>query len=378
MGTAAESPRRVLFLLPDVDTPPSKGYQVRCLGLAAGLSARYTARVVAARRTSVVDHIGADARPLRRLRSLVARVVDGQPLQSALFDGADVAHAFEGMLQEWMPHAVVVCTERLPVTAAACCGDRLVLDVVDSMRLHMRRRAERSRTPLRQLWEHEARSFARNAHVLRECAAAIIVASSTALDDYPGATVIPNAATASTLPRAAPTIDAIFTGNLAYGPNVEAAIEICTRVAPAIRAQLPDARIVVAGRTPRPAVRAACAASRVTLLPDVDDVDELLRSSRVALAPVAWTPAANLKIMEALAAGTPVVAYRAAARQLPTPTEGVGACDGPLDMARTAVAIISGREPARSFSRDAHTWSSRAAALEAVLDAVIGQSEATR
>lgn len=377
--TARSDPRqRILFVLPDLDEPPKKGYQVRCLGIAGGLSDRYVSRVISARSTSrATDTLSADKRPHRRVFSLLGRLLDGGPFQSALFDGGDVADRVHAIVSSWDPAAIVVVTERLPVTAARLCRDPsrpVVLDVVDSMRVHMDERASRSRGLYSQLWRREARAFRQHSRRVAQCVSTVVAASATALSDYPNARVIMNAAAADKLPRREPTIDLIFTGNLSYWPNVKAAIEMCELIAPKVRDSLPRTRIVIAGRDPSSAVQRACAASGVELLANVDDMALVLRESRLALAPVDWTPGANLKILEALASGTSVLAYPAAVRQLPNDVLGVRSCDGPSEMARTAVDVLQGTDPIEAPHRHRHTWPARAAEFEALLDAALGRA----
>src|SRR5258708_12034960 len=85
-------PRRVLFVVPDMHTPPAKGYQVRCLAMAGSLSPRFITRIVSARTARTVENLAANRRPLDRARALVGRVLDGRPIQSALFDHLAVPH----------------------------------------------------------------------------------------------------------------------------------------------------------------------------------------------------------------------------------------------------------------------------------------------
>jgi glycosyltransferase involved in cell wall biosynthesis len=361
----------VLFILPDTGSPPTKGYQVRCLEIARRLSSRYVVRIVAARQSATVESLDADARPLWRGASLLQRLIDGSPLQSALFDGSDVARRAVKLAGTWRPDAVVVVTERLPEITFALRGNRLVLDVVDSMRLHMNERAARGTFPWSAIWSREGTAFGRLAPRLRAAVSAIVVASDTALSDYPEAVVIPNAARPSSLARLAPTIDVVFTGTLSYWPNARAALAVCREITPLIRAGLPDVRIVIAGRKPGTELREACVAAGVGLLSDVSDMDEILRRSRLALAPIEWTPGANLKILEALAAGTPVLAYRAAAAQLPAGTVGVRICEDAAAMAIATIEVLKGDYVLPMGDRDQHTWTERAAALERVLDRVI-------
>jgi glycosyltransferase involved in cell wall biosynthesis len=354
-----------------MENPPTKGYQVRCLAMATGLSDRYAGRVIAALASTTVDSARAAGRPFRRLQSVLARLIDGTPLQSALFDGTDVAERVCRIVDEWRPDAIIVMTERLPVTTAALCSRVLIVDVVDPMRLHMQQRASRAGMLWRWLWNREANSFMRNAQRIRRCATQVIASSASALRDYPDAVVIPNAATIDMTPRPPPAIDVVFTGNLSYWPNIRAAVELCEIIAPRIKAALPEARIAVAGRHPAAAVRKACASADVSLMANVENMGALLRSSRLALAPIEWTPAANLKIMEALAAGTPVLAYPGAAAELPGSADGVRVCKGPDEMARAAVAFLDGTEAFVVARRNQHTWGARAASLETLLDALL-------
>ena len=370
----APPPWRVLFILPDAGMPQTKGYQVRCLEVASALGPRYVTRVIAARRSTAVEGLDAGARPLWRFRSLLARLLDGGPLQSALFDGQDVAREAAKVVSQWQPHAVVIVTERLPVTALAMRGKPLVIDVVDSMRLHMSERARRSHFPLSALWRREASAFRGFSLRLRDAAAAIVVAADTSLADYPDAVVVANAARPSVLPRPVPTIDVVFTGTLSYWPNLRAALEVCRSIAPRIRSSLPHSRIVVAGKSPPMELQRACDDAGVELLSSVPDMDEVLRESRLALAPIDWTPGANLKILEALAAGTPVLAYSAAAARLPTGATGVRVCDGAEAMAREAIAILEGRHRLMVEDRNRHTWTARASDFERVLDQVIAEA----
>jgi glycosyltransferase involved in cell wall biosynthesis len=308
--------------------------------------------------------------------SLFLRLLDGAPFQSALFDGNDVASRIQTIVTEWDPSAVVVVTERLPITTARLCRDRarpVVLDVVDSMRVHMAERAVRSSGLFSLMWRREAHAFQRMSRRVAGCVSTVIAASDTALSDYPKARVIANAAKADAQARPEPTIDLIFTGNLSYWPNVKAAITVCELIAPKVRSLRPTTRIVIAGREPIRAIERACVESGIELLANVDDVASLLRASRLALAPVEWTPGGNLKVLEALASGTRVLAYPAAVHQLPKEVEGVRSCEGPDEMARVAVGILEGTQTLDLPRRDSHVWPARAAEFEDMLDAVLAR-----
>src|SRR5207249_1835621 len=154
--------------------------------------------------------------------------------------------------------------------------------------------------------------------------------------------------------------------------NIKAAVELCEIIAPKVLSTLPRARIVVAGRNPTVAIRKACLGSGVELIANPADISPLLRASRLALAPIDWTPGANLKVLEALAAGTRVLAYSAAVSQLPEDVEGVRSCDRPTEMARVAVDVLGGNQSIEPPRRNRHIWPARAIEFERVLNQVLG------
>ncbi len=111
-----------------------------------------------------------------------------------------------------------------------------------------------------------------------------------------------------------PTV--IFTGVMHYGPNITAATHFVEEVWPRVRADRPDARFVIAGRNPRPEVRALAGREGVEVMADVPDIPEILRTGWVAVAPMLSGSGLKNKVLEAWAVGRPVVMYPLAANGL--------------------------------------------------------------
>jgi len=97
----------------------------------------------------------------------------------------------------------------------------------------------------------------------------------------------------------------IFTGSFRYFANHDAMIWFLERIYPRIQAQAPGVELTITGdhaNLPLPA------ADNVTLTDFVDDVRPLIASSWVSLAPIRLGGGTRLKILEAMALRTPVVA----------------------------------------------------------------------
>ena len=108
----------------------------------------------------------------------------------------------------------------------------------------------------------------------------------------------------------------VFIGHLAYPPNVDAAQRLASFILPRVRNALPDARLVLAGRTPRPEVQALAGLPGVELIEDPADVAPLLSSAHLTIVPLTAGGGTRIKILEAMAAGVPVVATPIAAEGL--------------------------------------------------------------
>ncbi len=100
----------------------------------------------------------------------------------------------------------------------------------------------------------------------------------------------------------------VFTGNLAWPPNVDAARWLATAIFPAIRRRRGDAELLIAGADPAPAVRKLERLPGVRVTGTVPDLRPSLWSAAVAVSPVRAGYGMKNKVLEAMALGTPVVA----------------------------------------------------------------------
>jgi glycosyltransferase involved in cell wall biosynthesis len=127
-------------------------------------------------------------------------------------------------------------------------------------------------------------------------------------------TVVPNAVAVDTYPCRMPASRSghrlAFVGHLGYGPNRAAAGVLAREVLPRVRREWPDARLVLAGREPARDVAQLARMPGVELRGPVDDVRPVLDEARVFVCPLARGAGSRLKLLEAAAAGLPIVSTR--------------------------------------------------------------------
>jgi len=100
-----------------------------------------------------------------------------------------------------------------------------------------------------------------------------------------------------------------LTGDMGFAPNIDAAIFLASRVFPAIRHVHPDAELRLVGRNPAPPVR-ALQGGGITVTGEVDQMLPYLHATTVYVAPHFTGAGTRTKILEAMAAGLPIVTTR--------------------------------------------------------------------
>ena len=172
-----------------------------------------------------------------------------------------------------------------------------------------------------------------------------------------------------------------FVGALDFAPNVDAAVWFARHVWPALHAAGVGRRFVVVGRAPVAEVRALAVRPGIEVHADVPDVRPYLHAATVVVVPTRKGAGVKNKVLEACAAGRPVVASPQALAGL---TARIGrdvlAAAGPAAWVATVGGLL--RRPRRAaelgaagrrWVERAHTWEGMGARLRAVLAAAAGR-----
>jgi sugar transferase (PEP-CTERM/EpsH1 system associated) len=99
-----------------------------------------------------------------------------------------------------------------------------------------------------------------------------------------------------------------FIGRMDYYPNQQGMYFFCNRVMPLIRAEQPEAKLLIVGANPSRAVRRLGNLPGVTVLGSVPDVRPHLVKSALTVVPLKIARGTQNKILESMAMGVPVVA----------------------------------------------------------------------
>lgn len=98
----------------------------------------------------------------------------------------------------------------------------------------------------------------------------------------------------------------LFVGNFQHQPNRDAARWLAEEITPRIAAEHPDVRLQIVGTGPTPEIL-ALAGRNVEVIPDAPSVQPHVDAASIIMAPVRTGGGMRMKILQALAAGKPVV-----------------------------------------------------------------------
>jgi glycosyltransferase involved in cell wall biosynthesis len=167
----------------------------------------------------------------------------------------------------------------------------------------------------------------------------------------------------------------LFLGSFDWRPNLDAVDRLLDLVFPAVLRAEPSATLLLVGRRPPESlVRRIRGLAGVELHADVPDVRPFLARSGVMVVPLRIGGGSRLKILEALAAGLPVISTRVGAEGLElVPGQDFIAADDAESMSHELLAHL--RDPSRNltmaercrgFVLDRYDWDVLAGKLEAI------------
>lgn len=271
---------------------------------------------------------------------------------------------------------------RLAPIAPVLAGLPTVIDLIDALSLNMGRRVQRERGMRRALIASEADRLRRAEQEALKRFDRLIVCSPVDREAVGAADhlhIVPNGVeiqpTSSHSAHRDP-MTLIFTGRMSYHPNVDAVHGFVEEIWPLIRARIPQARFQIVGADPAPSILKLNRQQGIEVTGRVPDIADYLRRATAAVAPLRSGSGIQNKVLEAMAAGAPVVAT-------PYALGGIAATHGehllsasqPAEFAEQVIRLLNNPALARHLACSAldlveqhYTWERSAALLEQIYD----------
>ncbi|OGR75471.1 MAG: hypothetical protein A2X32_13215 [Elusimicrobia bacterium GWC2_64_44] len=323
---------RVLLVAPRFPYPSLSGGEKWAASLAAGLSVKHEVSLFAFAAPGAEAHQTALAMTLegRQLKKIYllprpdGAEARGLPALPGLYWSAAAAARLGDAARETRAEVVhILFSEMAAYAGALPSGLPAVYTEIDSSYLYPWKYYLRETAGLKGFFKpgefFRARAYARR-HYHRFAAATSITASDGRdIEPYlsaPLAGVTPNAVIPADFEQARPAGrrdgEILFLGHYPHYPNEDAALRLARRIFPLVKAELPGATLTLAGSCPTAAVQ-ALAGLDIAVPGTTADIRPFLWRAQVFAAPVRYGLGTKGKLLEAFAAGLPVVASREAA-----------------------------------------------------------------
>lgn len=244
-------------------------------------------------------------------------VLTGRPAQEGLYASASGKRLVVETVRRWRPDVAVVQMVRSGWAVEAIReiepGLPVIFDAIDCMALHYRRAAESVGSLSRPVYRWEAERCRRREDEIVAGAALTTAVSARDLhalgagDRGMVVTVTGGVEVTHTGPSAGEPV-VLMSGNLGYRPTVRSAKWFAERIWPRLREGVPEAKLVFAGARPAGVIQRLASEPGIEVHGDVADLGTYLARAKVAIAPMSSGSGVPIKILEALAAGVPVVA----------------------------------------------------------------------
>ena len=355
---------RALFVCHRLPFPPDKGDKIRSWRLLGLLRERYDVALGAfvddeadwkherVLRAACADLLLLPLRPKVKL-ARAARSLPGGSLTASVYRDPRLSAWIAG--QRGAGPAVEVAFSSAVAPSLFGGQAPLLLDMVDVDSAKWSAYAETERWPVSVPYGIEGRRLARlEADATRRATATFLVTPEEAdlARALPGAApdridwwangVDTDVFRPGAVPPARGACDVVMTGAMDYRPNADAAVRLARDVLPLLRDARPGTTLALVGARPVRRVERLADLPGVTVTGRVPDIRPWLLGAKVAAAPLTVARGVQNKVLEAMAAGLPIVASAGAAA-------GSGAeqgkhllvADGPRETAEAILRILS-------------------------------------
>jgi len=131
-------------------------------------------------------------------------------------------------------------------------------------------------------------------------------------------------------------------GSFNWGPTYSAGVRLLTRLWPEIKRRLPEAQLQIVGREARKALQGFVTGPDVAIHENVPDTVPYFQRTGVLLFPAKSASGMKVKVLEAMALGTPVVTTEEGVEGLPA-RDGIHAaiCDDDAGLVGRTIALLN-------------------------------------
>jgi sugar transferase (PEP-CTERM/EpsH1 system associated) len=249
---------------------------------------------------------------LGRMWNIFIAMLGNKPLQVGYFYNRRVAKKVKKLIEEYKPDHIycqLIRTEEYVKNIAV----PKTIDYQDVFSYGMKRRAGKASGIYKAIFNMEYKrlvDFEKKVFDVFNNKTIISIPDRELMpiDDKEKIVVIPNGVDHDFFSpkKAEKKYDLVFTGNMAYPPNVDAAEFLVNEIMPEVWKQKPDAKVLLAGASPDKRVQ-VLGSKKVNVSGWMDDIRDAYASARVFIAPMRIGTGLQNKLLEAMSMKIPSI-----------------------------------------------------------------------
>jgi polysaccharide biosynthesis protein PslH len=258
----------------------------------------------------------------KRLSNLCFSIFNLKPFQVNYFSSPEMKSKIRSLIIKEKIDICYVQLVRLAENIPLGLTCKYYLDYMDAFSEGMKRRYDYSdwyEKPLVSLEAGRLKNYERHVFDLFDGRSVISWADAEFFNEAqkPKLDIIPNGVNEDFFVevQAEKTYDIVFTGNMNYHPNILACKFLVCNILPRLKKKIPEVKICLAGTDPHPDV-SVLAGPNVVVTGYVKDLRTYLSGSKLFVAPLFSGSGLQNKLLEAMAAGLPVITTSMAAQAL--------------------------------------------------------------
>jgi polysaccharide biosynthesis protein PslH len=374
-GDSAAKPA-ALFLTPEAPYPLAGGGQMRSASLLEYLAKHFHVDVIVFREPGAADPVCAIPSGLVREIKVISlpyhskqfharalrnfgRVARQVPPLVDRFSGFDrqIAAFLHGRSYQTAMVEHFWCATYADIVQRH--SEKTILDLHNVESVLLARCAESERWPGSLLLRRFGRACAQLERKWFPRFSTLMVSSATdrdavaAIAGHPQVIVYPNAIPRVPLPAAAKREEIVFAGNFDYHPNRTAIRYFHEQIWSGLRDRFPSLRWTLVGRNHEDMERRLAGDPRIQFTGPVRDAVSRMASARLAVVPLLAGSGTRIKIIEAWAAGLPVVSTSLGAEGLPAqPGRDLLIADNPRDFIEAVASVLESEALRTALSRN--------------------------
>ena len=170
----------------------------------------------------------------------------------------------------------------------------------------------------------------------------------------------------------------VLSGKMSYHANVAMAMHLVYEILPVVWSQNPEVKLWIVGKDPPQSIRKLAQNPAIQVTGTVDDIRPYLQNATMAVAPITYGAGTQIKVLEAMACGTPVIATSQAVSSLSIrPDRDALIADEPVKFAQSILDLLKNPnrqlvvgQAGRRYVEENHRWTDITLKLEGIYSKV--------